>query len=204
MLNPPRLAGAIAAARPQAIPLAAIIFRSIHLRHFSNFATVQPLLAAAGGAYGSRFVRPNGPAALYAALDADTAHREGNQPYYQAATTPAGQALLAAGGLRPDPVAMIGAHVRASRLLDLRDPLTRLQLGIQAVTEILAPWKGVPNAPTQVLGDAVFHDGHFEGIVYPSATNPGHDCLVLFPSRFLTTSRIDVFDPLTGLVAQLP
>ncbi len=99
---------------------------------------------------------------------------------------------------------MIGAHIRASRLLDLRDPLTRLQLGIHSVTEIIAPWKGVPNAPTQVLGDTVFNDAYFEGIVYPSAQHPGHDCVVFFPTRLLPASRIDFFDPITKLAAQLP
>lgn len=167
MLNPPVLAAAIAAARPQAVPLTAVVFRSIHLRHFSNFAAVQPFLAGAGGLAGSRFVRPNGPAVLYAAFDADTAYREGNQAYYQMVAAPSGRALIAAGALRPDPIVLIGAHVRASRLLDLRDPLIRVQLGIQTVMELVAPWKGVPNAPTQLLGDAVFNDSHFEGILYP-------------------------------------
>jgi hypothetical protein len=88
--------------------------------------------------------------------------------------------------------------------LDLRDPLTRLQLGIQTVTDLLANWKGVPNLPTQLLGDTVFNDGHLEGILYPSVQNPGHDCLVIFPTRLLAVSRIDFFDPSTGLAARLP
>lgn len=83
MLNPPTLASVLAASRPQAIALAALVFRAIHLRHFSNFTAAQPLFAAPGGLAGSRFVRPKGPAALYAAFDADTAHRESNQTYYQ-------------------------------------------------------------------------------------------------------------------------
>jgi RES domain-containing protein len=204
MLNPPALAPAVVAARPQAIALSTVVFRSIHLRHFSNFAAAQPLFAAPGGLAGSRYIPPNGPAALYLAFDADTAHREGNQPYYQTAATPAGPALLHAGGLRPDPLVVIGVHVRLSHLLDLRDALTRLQLGIQAVTEILAPWKGVAHASTQVLGDAVFNDGHFEGIVYPSVQNPGHDCLVVFPARRLAASRLDFFDPVTGVADHMP
>ncbi|HTU24803.1 MAG TPA: RES family NAD+ phosphorylase, partial [Pirellulales bacterium] len=122
----------------------------------------------------------------------------------QAAVTPAGQGLIQAGALRPDPVVMIGAHVRAAHLLDLRDPLVRNQLGIQTVMETLAPWKGVPNAPTQILGEAVFNDGHFEGILYLSAQNPGHDCIVLFPTRLLATSEIDFRDPTTGSTNHLP
>jgi RES domain-containing protein len=204
MLNPPALAPAIAAARPMAVPLLSLLFRSIHLRHFSNFTRANPLFAAAGGAAGSRYVLPNGPAALYAAFDADTALREGNQAFYQAALGPAGQALIQANGLRPDPVVVLGVHVRVTRLLDLRDPLTRLQLGIQSVVEIVGPWKGVPNAPTQVLGDAVHGDGQFEGIVYPSVQNPGHECLVVFPSRLDPKSRINFADTITRIRASLP
>ena len=99
---------------------------------------------------------------------------------------------------------MIGVHVRVSRLLDLRNPLTRLQLDILNVLEILGPWKGVPNAPTQVLGEAVYNDNYFEGIVYPAVQNPGHDCLLIFPNRLLPTSRVDFFDTITKLAAHLP
>jgi RES domain-containing protein len=122
----------------------------------------------------------------------------------QAARTPAGLALIQAGGLRPDPVALIGAHVRATRLLDLRDPIARLQLGIATVTELLGPWKGVVNAPTQVLGEAVFTDNYFEGLLYPSVQNPGHDCVVLFPARLAAGSQIDFVDLTTHLADRLP
>ncbi len=204
MLNPPALAPAVAALRPQAVPFADLVFRAIHLRHFANFAQSRPLYAAGGGAAGSRYVIPNGPPALYAALDADTAHREGNQPFYQALNAPAGPALRRAGGLRPDPVVLLGIHIRAAHLLDLRDPGIHPHLGVQGPAELLGAWRGVPNAPTQVLGDTVFRDGHFEGVLYPSAQNPGHDCLVLFPDRLLRGSRVDCVDALTGLASQLP
>jgi RES domain-containing protein len=205
MLNPPALAAALAGAPPLFVSLATLAFRAIHLQHFANFAAVQPLFAAPGGAAGSRYVQPHGPAALYAALDADTAHREGNQAFYQLAANPPGQLLIGAGGLRPDPVVLIGAYVRGWRLLDLCDPVTCLRLGIQATSELLGPWRGVPNAPTQVLGDAVFNNGQYEGIIYPSAQHAGHSCLVLFPARLLApVSLVHFFDPVTGLAAQRP
>ncbi len=204
MLNPPALAPALTATRPLAVPLTTLVYRAIHLRHFSNFPAAQPLFAASGGLAGSRYVSPNGTAALYAAFVAGTAHREGNQAFYQTAGTPAGRLLVRMGGLRPDPVVTIGVDVRVSRLLDLRDPDTCLRLGIHTMNELLGSWKGVPNAPTQLLGDAVFSDGYFEGIVYPSAQHAGHDCLVLFPARLLPASRIDFFDPSTGLAARWP
>ncbi len=204
MLNSPALGPAIAAARPLAVPFASLAFRSIHLRYFSNFPTANPLFAAPGGPAGTRYVQPNGPAALYAAFDADTAHREGNQTFYQTAATPSGRALLQLGGLRPDPVVLVGVHVRVSRLLDLRDYYIRLQLGIPTVTELLGPWKGVLNAPTQTLGDAVYSDGQFEGILYPSVQNPGRDCLVVFPSRLDPNSQLRFADSITGIAATLP
>jgi RES domain-containing protein len=204
MLNPPALALAVAAARPQAVSLAALTFRSIRLHHFTNFHAAQPLFAAAGGVTGSRYVLPQGPMALYTAFDADTAHREGNQIFYQAANAAAGPALVRAGALRPDAVVLIGTHVRVSRLLDLREPAVRASLGILTLSELAGPWRFMPNAPTQLLGDTVFNDGQFEGMVYPSAQNPGHDCLVLFPARLLPPSRVDFADPVTQLTARLP
>jgi RES domain-containing protein len=204
MHSPPALAPAVDAARAQAAAFVGLAFRSIHLRHFSNFATARPLHCTGGGAAGSRYVPPNGPPALYTSLDPGTAYREGNQLFYLTSALPVGQALVRAGGLRPNPVVLIAVHVRVARLLDLRDPATRNHLGILADAELLAPWLGVPNAPTQVLGQTVFDDGQFEGIVFPSAQNPGHDCLILFRGRLLATSRIHFLDAAAGLAAQLP
>lgn len=208
MLKPPALARAVAEARPRAIAINTVIFRSIHLRHFSNFATVQPLFAARGDSYGTRFVRPNGPTTLYAAIHPATAYLEGNQLFYETGANVgrniARQELIRSGGLRPAPVVIIGIHLQVSSLLDLQKVNVRLQLGIQTVDEILGPWKGVPHAPTQVLGDAVYRDRHFEGIVYPSVRNSGRPCLVLFPDRLRPTSRIDFSDKDSGLAARLP
>src|SRR5713101_1608186 len=82
MLNPPALAPAVVATRPLAVSYTDLAFRSIHLRHFANFSAARPLFAAGGEAVGSRYVLPGGPATLYVAFDADTAHREGNQVFY--------------------------------------------------------------------------------------------------------------------------
>jgi hypothetical protein len=99
---------------------------------------------------------------------------------------------------------IIGIHLRVSRLLDLQDNTTRTQLGILSDTELVGAWRFMPNPPTQLLGDSVFKDGFFEGIVFPSAQNPGHSCIVVFPGRLSAVSRIDFFDPATGLNAHLP
>ena len=87
--------------------------------------------------------------------------------------------------------------------MDLRDNATRLTLGINAVAELLGVG-GVPNALTQVLGDTVFNDGHFEGILFPSAQNANHDCLVLFPAQLQAASSVTFFDATTNLAGHLP
>jgi len=207
MLKQPALAQAIASLRPRAVGFSGIGFRSIHLRHFSNFATVQPLYAASGGLAGSRYVLPGGPASLYMAFDADTAHREGNQIFYQTSAAAGGPALRKSGGLRPAPVVILGIFIKGSNLLDLTDSSVQQTLKLKQAT-LLGAWLGVTSAPTQVLGDAIFQDGHFAGIIYPSAQNPRHKCLCVFPSRLnippLATTHVDFRDASTGLAAHLP
>jgi RES domain-containing protein len=130
---------------------------------------------------------------LYSALDPDTAYREANQDFFRTFNAPGGggQALADAGGLRPDPLAVIGIHISVSRLLDLENVSVRQQLGIAADAELLVPWKYVPNpTTTQDLGSAVFADAFFEGLLYPSAQCPGRRCLVVFPTRLPGASRI--------------
>jgi RES domain-containing protein len=211
MLSLPALAAAIANNHHLGVPLTELMFRASHLRHFSNFAAAQPLFCAPAGLAGSRFVAPNGPAALYLAFDADTAYEEFNQDFFRVARVPNGRALVRAGGLRPAPSATLGVHLRLSRLLSLAFPLprwhaTRSALGISTLSdaEVTQPWAGLANAPTQRLGTEVFNDGFFEGIVYPSARNPRHHCVVVFRDRLLPGSRIDFSDAATALAGQLP
>ena len=211
MRDVPALTAAVAAAQNLAVPLRALSFRASHLRHFPNFAAAQPLFAATGGAAGSRYVAPNGPAALYLALDAETAYRELNRDFYRTARSAAGRSLVRNGLLRPVPCVMLGVHVRVSRLLNLtrsgpRWRQSRAVLGISARSdaELLQPWAGVPNAPTQSLGSEVFNAVFFEGILFPSAQNRGHTCVVLFRDRLLPTSRIHFHEAVTAIAGQLP
>ena|ERR1700722_14204804 len=190
MHNGAALAQAVLACRAHTVPFTGLMYRTLHLHWFHSFATAQPLFSAAGGS-GSRYVPPGGPAALYAAFDFDTAYRETNQIFFQTLATPAGQALADAGGLRPDPVVLMGIHANVSRLLDLRNPNVRQHLNIVHDGELLIPWKNAAVATaTQELGQVVHDDDYFEGVIYPSAQNAGHDCLVLFRIRLLPASRI--------------
>jgi hypothetical protein len=52
MHNGPALIGSVIQARHQAVPFTGLTFRSIHLRHFSNFGKVNALFAATGGVMG--------------------------------------------------------------------------------------------------------------------------------------------------------
>ncbi len=202
---------ALAAAHPLAVPLEGVLYRVSHLRHFANFAAAQPLYCSAAGPAGSRFVAPNGPVALYLAFDADTGFEEFNQDYFRVARTPSGQGLVRAGRLRPAPAVTLGVHVRLARLLSLAFPFPRwrqtrtaLGIGTRSEAELTQPWAGIPGAPTQTLGTELFNDAFFEGIVYPSARHPRHNCLVVFRDRLLPGSRIHFADATTAIAGQLP
>src|SRR5438045_3060883 len=110
MLSPPALTAAVATAQNLAVRFQGLTFRAIHLRHFPNFAAAQPLFTAPAGAAGSRYVPPNGPAALYVALDSETAYRELNQDFYRTAHTKGGWRLVRSGQLRPVPCVTLGVH----------------------------------------------------------------------------------------------
>lgn len=209
MHNPPALTAAIERTRTLADRFEGITYRASHLRYFSNFATARPLFCAAAGPAGSRYVPAGGAAALYLALDPDTAYREFNQDYFRIARIPAGRALSRSGRLRPAPCVTFGVHLRMTRLLMLlrqtpRGRQTRRLLAIKRDAELLGPWLGIPNPPTHLLGRAVFDDGYFKGIVYPSLQNRGHVCIVLFRDRLLPTSWVDVHDVETGVLEQIP
>jgi RES domain-containing protein len=176
------LTQAVTACQAHAVPFHGLTYRAIHLRWFDQFATAQPLFTAAGGP-GTRYVPPNGPAALHSAFETETAHREMNQTFYHTLTSAAGPALAVAGALRPDPAVVIGVHINVSRVLDLRLPAV-LQLLHTNNAQLLAPWKNAANpTATQQLGDAVFQGNWFEGILYPSAQHANYHCLVLFRQR---------------------
>jgi hypothetical protein len=191
MLNGPALALAVAGCQPQAIPLRRLLYRAIHLSWFDPFATARPLFTRPG--VRSRYL-PAGaagaPETLYSAFEADTAYREFNQDYFQAAQTPQGVGLIAAGVLRPEPGAVIGVQIDATRLLDVRDAAVQNLLNTNPA-ELAASWKNVRNATaTQQLGEAVFLGNWFEGIVYHSVQHPGFSCVVLFRQRLLANPGV--------------
>lgn len=189
MLSGSALAQSLAACQQHAVGFRDLGYRAIHLRWFDQFSAAKPLFASAGGT-GSRYVPPHGPAALYAALEIETAYREMNQDFYAALALPSGAALAQAGALRPEPAVAIGVHINVSRLLDLRNAAV-LALLHTTHAELLAPWKNVPNpTATQQLGAAVLQGNWFEGIIYLSLQHPGHSCVVLFRKQLLAKPAV--------------
>ena len=164
--------------------------RSILLRHFLPPRIPNALFASPAGSLGSRFVPPHRPTrSLYLAEDAETAHREGNQAFYRALGYLYGGRIGSDALLPPEEAVLIGVLVIAARLLNLRDPEIRARLETSA-DELASPWKTVPDAPTQRLGDVLVADGGFEGLIYESVQCPSHTCLVVFPDRLGPDSRI--------------
>lgn len=191
MLNGHALAQAVAACQAQAATLRGILYRAIHLSWFDPFSVARPLFTAPH--VRSRYL-PTGvagsPEALYAAVEADTAYREFNQDYIQAAQTPAGAIAVAAGLLRPEPASLIGVRLDVLRLLDVRDAAVQTQLSTNPA-ELAAPWKTArAPTPTQQLGEAVFVGSWFEGILYDSVQHPGFPCVVLFRQRLLANPAV--------------
>lgn len=154
---------------------------------------------------GTRFVPPGGPESLYVALSADTAFREFNQEFLAIASTPLGTGQVAAGLLRPDPFVMLGVHIDVAHVLNLADNTVRQHLGT-TLAELRSRWRNVLNAPTQLLGEAVFNSGRFQGILYPSAQHAGNNCLVLYRPRLAAAPpvSVDFRDAPCHLAAQLP
>jgi RES domain-containing protein len=202
MRNAAALLDAVASA-PR-IPFKGMTYRAVHLRHFPTLTAAEPLFTPAGGLIGSRYVAPGGPEALHVALDAETAHRELNGVFFSQAATPLGAQQVIDGLLRPLPSVILAIHVDVAHVLDLTQTAIRRHFGIRSRAEILGRWWRVPNAPTQLLGTAIFASNRFEGILYPSARNSGHACLILFRQRLTASSRVYCQDTPSGMRAELP
>ena len=91
--------------------------------------------------------------------------------------------------LPPEEAVLIGVWVGASRLLNVRHPEIQARLGT-SVEELASPWKTVPDAPTQRLGDILIADGGVEGLIYESVQCLSRSCLVLFPDHLGPKSMI--------------
>lgn len=204
MRGPGRSLAAFSAALKHVTPHAFTgpLFRFIGTRFIDS-----PLSSAGSRKRGGRFNPPDSFEALYTALSAETAMAERDG------------LLLSAPGVRL--ATQIGTGVllrlecRLSAVLDLTDDAVRTKLDA-SLAVLLAPWlpwsahaaeDAVDTdshvAPTQRLGLAVFNSHRFEAIRAPSAKDAIGSCLVIFPERLRSRSRIAVDDPRGRIRASL-
>jgi RES domain-containing protein len=204
MLDGPSLARTLAELKGEGRQAAidCFVHRSVALRHFLRPEPPAPLFAALPGKLGTRFVPPGEPiSALYVAFEVETAHREGNQAFYQILGDPG---LDLATAPPPEEVVLIGIQVRLLSLLDIRSDEVASRLETTG-GELVSPWKTIPNAPTQRLGLAVHGGGDYEGLIYPSAQHTGGSCLVIFPDRLMPGSHVQFRSRTAGVPdARLP
>ena len=126
--------------------------------------------------------------ALYAAEDEGTAEEE----VYQHS------GLAGVKSERP-PDAVYQVEVRLQSVLDLTEMGIIYELN-STPSELVAAWRPLsPAAPTQILGQAAYGSGRIEGIRYYSAPATRkaatRKCLVVFPDRLRSGSRITLVDP---------
>jgi RES domain-containing protein len=144
-----------------------------------------------------QFLRPSvsagrfnvpGIKALYAAEDEATAEGE----VYQH------PGLAAVKSERP-PDVVYQIEVKLQAILDLTEMGTIFEIDTNPA-ELVAAWRPLtPAAPTQILGQAAYDCGRIEGILYYSAPAAlkafGKKCLVVFPDRLKSGSRVTLIDP---------
>lgn len=97
------------------------------------------------------------------------------------------------------PASVFHVEVALERVLDLTDKSVADMVGTTEA-ELLAAWRPLsPNAPTQLLGQALFDSNQFEGIRYRSApaaaAGETAHCLVIFRRRKLVASTVRILDP---------
>ncbi len=117
-----------------------------------------------------------------------------------------------------DSWAIFNPSVRLNAILDLTD-LAVQQLFATNFQELTGDWlgywvrtlsngsvRGVPQAaPTQILGEALYHISELQGFLTISAKAPDRKNLVIFPDKLKAPSdKIEFTDPATGIIHQIP
>jgi RES domain-containing protein len=178
--------------------------RFVAFRHLVSPRTSQPLrdpkpLWGIGSLEGGgRYNRPRTFEVIYLAEDPITALMEVGMVFAPSA----GQVV------RVQHLPIVHVSV-GGVLLRIADLTLRKNLNLLGTTaqELTGEWRmaqaGGEEAPTQLVGRAIFESGVFDGIRYPSSKNPGGVCVGVFPAR-LRESFISVFDPDGTLAQRIP
>jgi hypothetical protein len=90
-------------------------------------------------------------------------------------------------------------EVNLNRVIDFGDLKVLDVLKIDA-HDLAVAWRKVQNidsteAITQKIGRAIYSNGCFEAIKYPSARIDGQYNLAVFPDRLMKDSKIVIYDP---------
>ncbi|HJS09010.1 MAG TPA: RES domain-containing protein [Pirellulales bacterium] len=105
---------------------------------------------------------------------------------------------------------IVNAEVRLQAIVDLCDPAAQRLLGTSA-QELTGDWHGYQTrssrssiseptgqAPTQLLGEALFKTSGVEGFRTYSAKMPQHANLVVFPTKLHPASQLVYFNPISN------
>ena len=194
MLPAVRLAAALGRLPGRA--LEGVLYRAIDLEALYGFhrdpphPAPRPLYSLGPARSGARYTPRGGPPALYFAEDASTAYAEAG-----------------IGGPWRPPTVIVTARTRLASVLDVAHKSVQAALGT-SLAELVKPWRLAAargqRPATHALGQAVFDNGRFQGIRYPSAKALGHRCVLVFPDRLAPPSFVQVHDPLGNLPQRIP
>jgi RES domain-containing protein len=159
--------------------------------------SARPLWGGAAELYGGRFTPKGGFDSIYLAWDPVTALSE----VQAVVLLPGGPTTLVSA-----PWGIVSVDGVVSNVLDLSNLATIAALG-SSESEVIGPWAGVSNPPTQLLAQEAWLSGLISGIKYRSSKNlPAGLNLVVFPDRLSISPRdyLEVYDPYGHLTQRVP
>ena len=127
--------------------------------------------------HGNRWNPPGACATVYACLEVDNVISEA-----LAATRAYG---IPDADALPQVIRSLDCALES--VLDLRDPATQAQLGLSLTAILAEDWRATMNAGGEALSQAIGHAAFlagFEGLLVPSAVDPGKTNVVAFPANF--------------------
>jgi RES domain-containing protein len=167
-------------------------------RKGQSTAEPRPLWGIGSVEGGGRFNPPHKFEVIYLAEDPVTALKEVEMVF-----APSAGQVVRVQHIPIVHVSILGILLRAA---DLTDETNQSLLGTTE-QELTGEWRFTQaegrEAPTQLLGRAIFQQGDFDAIRYPSSKNRGGICVAVFPER-LSQSSIYVYDPDGNLAQQIP
>lgn len=158
-----------------------VIVRSVA----TKYASINDFFSGTGAAISGGRWNPVGLEAVYASLDIVTATCEAYQTFISFG--------LPNKSIRPR--VMAAAEVSLGAVLDLTSSSTRRKLGFTLKDLVEEDWRAIQatgeQSWTQTIGRGCYQTG-FEGLLVPSAQYSQGRNIVMFPSRFMTSSELTI------------